>query len=152
MNVYLIIVLTVIAIMVLVFGIALVITYRDHNKRLEELMRYEINVGAEIDEKIPKILDNYINEIFTEYRITNLEFKEKPNYINEEDEKKILRDVGTLCGDRLSLNMIDKLSLFWNPQEIGSIIADKVSNVVAIYVATTNSIDYQQNTTESNES
>ena len=144
MTVYMIIGLIVIGIMVLVFSIAMVLSYRSHNKAMEQLTKYEINVGAEIDEKIPQMLDGYINEIFTEYRIKNLEYKEKPNYITAEDEEVILRDLGNLCGDRLSLNMIDKLSLFWNPQEIGSVIADKISNVVAVYVAQNNATVYNK--------
>ena len=141
-NTILYIMISSVLVLLLVFGILFLVFYNKHKKTTEELMKYEININATIDENIPKILDTYITEVFNEYRIKHFEFKEAPFYINKEEEKKMLEDIAQLCGDRISSNMIDKLSLFWDTKELGSIIAEKIETIVMTYVVTNNAVKY----------
>ena len=104
---------------------------------------YKCNVNATIDETIPKILDLYVQNIFNDYQAKYLAAEIK-QYITPEQEQKILKEMGNLCAERFSPSMADKLSLFWNYNEIGAVIADKVYLTVAAYVAQNNAVYPQE--------
>ena len=128
------ILICVIIIITLIFGIVLIYVYNSHKKILEGITEYEIDVNASINEEIPKILELYVQTIFDDYRAQDID------YITSEKEKEITKDVSRLCADRLSPAMAHKLSLFWNPETIGSVIADKIYLIVVGYVAQHNSV------------
>ena len=117
----------------ILFG-SLVFIYNRHKKELEKLMKYQINVEATIDNKIPEILHLFVTDVFNDYRVKILEPRNLM-YIKEEEEKAITKEIASLCSARLSAAMVDKLSLFWNPQSIGGVIADKIYLIVVAYVA-----------------
>lgn len=134
------IVLTTISlIMICAFGITLLIIYNKHKKILENLTTYEIDISATIDEEIPRILDIFVHNVFSDYRAMYLEAQDI-GYIDTEKEKEITKEVSKLCAERLSNAMVHKLSLFWKPQSIGSVIADKVYLTVVAYVADHNKV------------
>lgn len=133
------ILICVIIIITLIFGIVLIYIYNSHKKILEGITEYEIDVNASINEEIPKILELYVQTIFDDYRAKFLEAQDI-DYITSEKEKEITKDVSRLCADRLSPAMAHKLSLFWNPETIGSVIADKIYLIVVGYVAQHNSV------------
>ena len=135
-------IITVLAIVVV--GIAVIIVYHIHKKELERLTSYEINVSAKIDEEIPNILEKYVNNIFTDYRLKFLETQYMNVYISDEYQKVIYKEFADICGKRLSPAMMDKLSLFWNRDAIAEVIADKIYLTVVIYVAEHNATKYEQ--------
>lgn len=126
-------------IFVCVFGIVLVYYYHKHKKILEDLTKYEIDVGATIDEEIPKILELFVQSVFVDYQAKNL-VKQENEYIRSDEEQRIVKEVATLCGERISPAMVNKLSLFWNPEVIAAVIADKVYLTVVAYVAQNNAV------------
>ena len=135
-------IITVLAITVV--GISVIIVYHVHKKELEKLTSYEINVSAKIDEEIPNILEKYVNNIFTDYRLKFLETQYMNMYISDEHQKVIYKEFADICGKRLSPAMMDKLSLFWNRDAIAEVIADKIYLTVVIYVAEHNATKYEQ--------
>lgn len=116
------------------------------NKRQAEientLKKYEININAVIDEKIPEILDTFVKNVFDDYLVMHVEIVNK-DYITQEEETHMIRELGSLCSERISPAMIDKLSLFWSPESIGSVVAEKVYLQVVAYVASHNTV-YKQ--------
>jgi len=130
-----------VCIMISVFGIVLINILHKHKKIIENLTKYEIDVGSTIDEEIPKILELFVNSVFVDYQAKNLVGERE--YINATREQEIIKEVASLCSERLSPAMVNKLSLFWNAEAIGSVIADKVYLTVVAYVAQNNAVSNQ---------
>lgn len=127
------------------FGISLIYVsskltkiYSRHRERLEEITKYEIEINATIDEGIPRLLELFVQEVFNDYRVKELEMT--TGYINSQKEEEIIKTMSQLCSERLSPAMVNKLSLFWSPNSIGSVIADKIYLTVVAYVAKNNAI------------
>ena len=131
-------------IFVAIAGAGFLYIYHVHKKEIERIMEYDINVNATIDEEIPKILERFVVSVFTDYQLKVLEPDENLIYISHEKEVEIIREVGAICSSRLSSAMIDKLSLFWKREAIGSVIADKIYLVVVQYVAAKNAVKNDQ--------
>ena len=112
---------------------------KKHQRDLLELSRYSINVQAIIDNSIPQILENIINDAFQDYQIMVL-IPKNELYITDEREKEIRRDLVEKVVNRISPMAIDKISLFYNVHRIDEIIADKVYITVMNYVVSHNEI------------
>lgn len=120
-----------------------IVVYNDHQKRLEELSRYNINVNAVIDETIPNILESFVQSEFNTYQAKYLVIDAgEDGYITDEQQKHIIDDMVQICSDRLSPAMVDKLSLFWNHRAIASIIADQIYLTVVAFVSQRNATQY----------
>lgn len=109
-----------------------------HRKKLEEITQYQINVSAIVDKSIPEILDFIIQGSFMDYRIIYLDAIDE-GYINEEKEIQIRDDFVKFVSKRISNAALDKLSLVYNPANIGEIIADKIYIIIMNYVTEHNS-------------
>lgn len=116
----------------IIIGVAILLN-RKHQKYLEELMRYQVNVTSNIDKSIPEILDLIIQESFTDYRIKHLE-PLNDGFINSEREIEIRKDLIEIVTVRISGAALDKLSLFYNINNIADILADKIYICVMNYV------------------
>lgn len=146
---YNILIITGLALMLLaMLGLAtfIVITNHKHKKRVEEITMYQINVAAAIDESIPEVLNIIIDEAFTDYKIKSLLPLEE-GYINSEREDEIRKGLINIVTERISSAALDKLSLFYNPQNIGSVIADKIYITVMNYVLEHNAVSDDNPTT-----
>lgn len=126
----------IIAIILIVIG--MIIMHHKHQKAIHELTKYNINVNALIDDSIPLILENFVMNCFTDYRIISLPIN--IGYINEKKMKQIEQELTNIVVSRLSTNMIDKLSLYYNVKNIADIISDKIYIVVSNFVLDNNSI------------
>lgn len=104
-----------------------------HNKEMERLTEYNINVVSNIDQSIPTLLEIIIKDCFDDYKIKEL-LPLDEQYINSEGEKKIRDGLVVMVTDRISRATLDKLSLFYNPANIGTIIGDKIYITVMNYV------------------
>lgn len=109
-----------------------------HRKKLEEITQYQINASAMVDKSIPEILDFIIQGSFVDYRIIYLDAINE-GYINEEKEIQIRDDFVKFVSKRISSAALDKLSLVYNPANIGEIIADKIYIIIMNYVTDHNS-------------
>lgn len=117
----------------LIFALVVVISNNRHKKRLEELTLYQINVAATIDKSIPETLDLIIQESFTDYKIKFL-YPMEEGFINSEREKQIRNELVQMVTNRISSAALDKISLFYNINNIADIIADKIYIIVMDYV------------------
>jgi len=109
-----------------------------HRKKLEEITLYNINVNSQIDKSIPELLDIIISECFKDYRIKHLEPMEE-GYIKEDREIEIRNDVVKIVSARISSASLDKISLFYNIENIAEVLADKIYIQVMDYVVEHNS-------------
>lgn len=96
--------------------------------------RYNINVNATIDNNIIDFLDSFIEDVFNEYLILNVEFREDRDYINGEVENEMSKEIAYIVMSRMSPAFIDKVSLIYNRQELPTIISHKVHMFTMNYV------------------
>lgn len=129
------IVLTVIADIILVFSIICI--YRLFDKAIKTI-RYKNNTYAKIDDDVPKVLEMFVQNVFTDYRAKYLDCDANLIYISPEKEQQILTEMGTLCSQRMSPALADKLTLVWSYESLGAVIADKIYLTVVAYVAMKN--------------
>lgn len=98
-----------------------------------EIKQFKIMSNMQIDESTYKILDDYIDYIFNDYLILDFELKDI-DYINSEEEKKIIKDVSKRVINRMSNTIMTKLLLLYNQASIIDIVAEKVTIKVTQYV------------------
>ena len=84
-------------------------------------------------ESVNNLMDTLITSEFETYRIMYLEHKQ--DYINREYEKKILHEVIDKVSDRISISIMNNIALYYDPDSISDIIAEKVYLLVSLYVA-----------------
>lgn len=96
-------------------------------------------------ESVNNLMDTLITSEFESYRIMYLEHKQ--DYINREYEKKILHEVIDKISDRISISIMNNIALYYDPDSISDIIAEKVYLLVSLYVAENNRIrdDFPKN-------
>lgn len=131
---------------VILFGIACIALViiglrmsKEYKDAMIRLSQYSINSQAVIDDAIPQLLNDIIDECFTDYKILVLAPRQE-SYITPEREDEIRKDLIGKIVERLSPMSLDKLSLRYNISNIDRIIADKVYIAVTSYVVETNSI------------
>ena len=100
--------------------------------------RYNINVNATIDNNIIDFLDSFIEDVFNEYLILNVEFREDRDYINGEVENEMSKEIAYIVMSRMSPAFIDKVSLIYNRKELPTIISHKVHMFTMNYVINKN--------------
>ena len=113
--------------------IYIVYSNNKHRKSLEELTTYQIHVAANIDRSIPEILNLIIQESFDDYKVKVLVPLDE-GYINSSREDEIRKALVDITTSRISNAALDKLSLFYNINNIAGIIADKIYITVMQYV------------------
>jgi len=119
-------------------AIAVVVSNNKYRKRLEKLSYYQINTTAKIDQSIPELLELIINESFRDYQVMHLVALNE-GFINSEREAQIRKELVNLVTNRISNASLDKLSLFYNLENIANILADKIYIIVMDYVVKHNS-------------
>lgn len=77
--------------------------------------------------------DKLIELCFSDYMFKNHGFKDGL-IINSDMEREIIEDVTHLFIDRLSPDLITRYSLYYNIDELNSIVVDKVQMFVTAYV------------------
>lgn len=104
-----------------------------HRRKIEKMTMYQLHTGSVIDMSIPELLSIVINESFDDYKIKEL-LPLNEDYINSEREAEIRRGLTSLVTSRISEAILDKLSLFYNIENIAEILADKIYITVMNYV------------------
>lgn len=104
-----------------------------HRRKIEKMTMYQLHTGSVIDMSIPELLSIVINESFDDYKIKEL-LPLNEDYINSEREAEIRRGLTSLVTSRISEAVLDKLSLFYNIENIAEILADKIYITVMNYV------------------
>lgn len=116
---YLILLLTLFAVGVWFFLLDLIRVKNKEidNKQLELLLK--INPSEYIN-----ILDSFIQDIFSEYIILNIEFKYE--IVNSKVESIILKDVSELVFTRMSPLLYKKMRIIYSEDQLADIITKKV--------------------------
>lgn len=124
----------------IVFGIFICrfISKRENDFKLREKQIYFRNLSAQKIEDIQKMLEMLINESFEDYLANNPEFISS-NYITEESEIKIIKDIADRVVVRMSKAMYEKITLYYNESIITDLIAEKVYLKVTNYIISVNS-------------
>lgn len=119
---------------ILMFGLGIfaLVSNHQHKKKIEELTLYQINTNSIIDMSIPETLGIIINESFDDYKVKELLPLEE-GFINSERESEIRRGLTSLVTSRISNAALDKLSLFYNIENVADILADKIYIIVMQY-------------------
>ena len=135
----LIVLLAIITVGILVLGTIIIVSTVRHRRELEKLTRYQINITADIDRRIPDILSLMIQECFDDYKIKILVPLDE-GFINSEREDAIRRDLTSIVAARMSPSMLDKLSLYYNIVNIDKVLADKIYITTMNYVVNHNKL------------
>ena len=104
---------------------------RQRDKKIA-LKKYEIDITNGPIFNIEQQLDILIDSVFNEYKIYNLEYR-SDSYIKEMEEKKIIQDVCDIVLQRMSPVFVTQLSTYFNIDNLGNIIATKISLRVMEY-------------------
>ena len=148
MSLFNMVVLLLVLMVLLSIGILIILAvalkgYMDNKKAILALKRYEINVSTfPFGENITEILNEFIEECFQEYKIKQLvpDRDGTLEYITDEREKEIRDDLVKIVSSRLSPVLMERLSLYYRADHIGSVIADKIYLTVMNYVIETNAM------------
>lgn len=105
-------------------------------KNIIENSRYEINTRL-TEYKAADLLNSFIEDCFIDYQLMIL-IPKREMYISDEREQEILSDLAAKVAERISPNLIERLSQFYNPNSIDKIIADKISIAVSNYIINNN--------------
>lgn len=97
-----------------------------------KLKRYEIEINHKTDIHIEEQLDILIDSTFNEYRLYNLEYRDN-DYIKSIEEKKMVEDICEMVTNRISPIFITQLATYFNIDNLGDVIATKISTKVAEY-------------------
>lgn len=109
---------------------------RQRDRKLD-IMKYKIDVSNGPIFQTEQQLDLLIDSVFNEYKIYNLEFRDN-GYIKELEEKQIIQDVSDIILQRISPVFLTQLSTYFNIDNLGTIIATKISLRVMEYRITKN--------------
>lgn len=139
LDILIVIAIAVIAIISIGFLIVWIYSINKTNniqKQIIENSKYEINTrNSQFDSA--EILNTFINDCFVDYQLMIL-IPRNELYISDEREQEILSDLAAKVAERISPNLIDRLSQFYNPDSIDKIIADKISIAVTNYIINNN--------------
>lgn len=110
----------------------------ENTKRYKER---EFNINAKIDNSISTELDTFVTDCVNEYVLVN--YAHTNNYLNADECEKIFREVVDMIKHRMTPAMFDKMSLYYNKEEIGSIIVYKAYlNIMKFIMERNNKITF----------
>lgn len=112
--------------------ILLIIFLWNRNKnKLIEIKRLELELSYNPGDLKEDFLDVYITQIFDDYK--NINLLDLTEYINDDDEQKIIADLVERVNSRISPIVYTKLKAYYNSEYLGEIIAEKITLLVAVY-------------------
>lgn len=92
----------------------------EYSRRFKER---EFNINTKIDSGTDAELDKFVSDCVNEYILIN--YSHTKTYLNADECDKIFKEVVDMIKHRLTPAMFDKMSLYYNKEEIGSIIVYK---------------------------
>lgn len=108
-------------------------SYKEKNKR--ELDLLQMSMSTSLDE-MTQTIDTFINESIQEFAVMNNIQDSK--YINTELEQELRNFVMESVSGRISINLLNKLRLFYKEDIIPDLIAKKIFLAVTAYTAINN--------------
>ena len=127
--------LTIVTLIIVVVTIANICDIiRNYTDKKIEIDRLRVVCEQKLDKKDIEILDEIINEIFTDYRTMHFDYiRPDEAYITAEDQKKMILDILQSVLDTISENLYTKLSLYYKKDHIDDIIYKKIQMIVLSY-------------------
>jgi hypothetical protein len=124
-------------ILISIFGsIVAIYEFKSHSDGIK-LANYELNIKSNVDDSIVNLLDSIIESAFEDFLLMHPEYQDNI-YINAEIEKEMLSLFKDTVMSRLSVTVMDKLSLYYNRASIPTIITDKMRITITAFAATNN--------------
>ena len=108
-------------------------SYKEKNKR--ELDLIQMSMSTSLDE-MTQTIDTFINESIQEFTVMNNIRDSK--YINSELEQEMRLAVMESVSGRISINLLNKLRLFYKEDIIPDLIAKKIFLAITAYTAINN--------------
>lgn len=109
-------------------------SYKEKSKR--ELDLIQMSMSTSLDE-MTQTIDSFINESIQEFTVMNNIQDSK--YINTELEQELRNFVMESVSGRISINLLNKLRLFYKEDIIPDLIAKKIFLAVTAFTAINNS-------------
>lgn len=136
MNIVQMIVFVLISLSVLTLIHNIIILIKTMNNKISN----DINIcnskmNATSLEECNQMIDGFISREFDNYCAKNLNFRSL-DVISDKQQDMIRRDLLKLVQERMSTNILYKMSLFYEVDKIPDIIAEKVYLLVTAYVIT----------------
>lgn len=108
-------------------------SYKEKNKRELDLIQMSMSTSLE---EMTQTIDTFINEAIQEFTVMNNIQDSK--YINSELEQEMRLAVMESVSGRISINLLNKLRLFYKEDVIPDLIAKKIFLAITAYTAINN--------------
>ena len=108
-------------------------SYKEKNKRELDLIQMSMSTSLE---EMTQTIDTFINEAIQEFTVMNNIQDSK--YINSELEQEMRLAVMESVSGRISINLLNKLRLFYKEDIIPDLIAKKIFLAITAYTAINN--------------
>lgn len=108
-------------------------SYKEKNKRELDLLQMSMSTSLE---EMTQTIDSFINEAIQEFIVMNNIQDSK--YINSELEQEMRLSVMESVSGRISINLLNKLRLFYKEDVIPDLIAKKIFLAITAYTAINN--------------
>lgn len=108
-------------------------SYKEKNKRELDLIQMSMSTSLE---EMTQTIDSFINEAIQEFTVMNNIQDSK--YINSELEQEMRLSVMESVSGRISINLLNKLRLFYKEDIIPDLIAKKIFLAITAYTAINN--------------
>lgn len=108
-------------------------SYKEKNKKELDLLQMSMSTSLE---EMTQTIDSFINESIQEFIVMNNIQDSK--YINSELEQEMRLSVMESVSGRISINLLNKLRLFYKEDVIPDLIAKKIFLAITAYTAINN--------------
>lgn len=108
-------------------------SYKEKNKKELDLLQMSMSTSLE---EMTQTIDSFINESIQEFTVMNNIQDSK--YINTELEQEMRLAVMESVSGRISINLLNKLRLFYKEDIIPDLIAKKIFLAITAYTAINN--------------
>ena len=108
-------------------------SYKEKNKRELDLIQMSMSTSLE---EMTQTIDTFINESIQEFAVMNN--IQDTKYINTELEQEMRLAVMESVSGRISINLLNKLRLFYKEDIIPDLIAKKIFLAITAYTAINN--------------
>ncbi len=108
-------------------------SYKEKNKKELDLIQMSMSTSLE---EMTQTIDSFINESIQEFTVMNNIQDSK--YINSELEQEMRLAVMESVSGRISINLLNKLRLFYKEDIIPDLIAKKIFLAITAYTAINN--------------
>lgn len=108
-------------------------------EKTRELAMLTLQLGTKIDRTVVDMLDEYLEEIFNDY-VTQHPKYISAEYISEDMSNTMRDELVEMVSSRMSPYIYQQLAIYYNESSLTDIIANKMMQMLAMFMADKNSI------------